>query len=34
VLKDKLLEKETVDSEEVDELLKDSKMPAAAALYK
>jgi cell division protease FtsH len=34
ILKDKLLEKETVDSEEVDELLKDSKMPAGAALYK
>lgn len=32
-LKDKLLEKETVDSEEVAEILKGSKMPAAAAQY-
>jgi cell division protease FtsH len=32
-LKDKLLEKETVDSDEVAELLKGSKMPSAAALY-
>jgi cell division protease FtsH len=33
VLKDKLLEKETVDGVEVEELLKGSKLPAAAALY-
>jgi cell division protease FtsH len=33
VLKDRLLEKETVDSEEVAELLKGSKMPSGAALY-
>jgi cell division protease FtsH len=33
VLKDRLLEKETVDAEEVAELLKGAKMPAAAALY-
>lgn len=32
-LKDKLLEKETVDADEVAETLKGSKMPAAAALY-
>jgi cell division protease FtsH len=33
IMKEKLLEKETVDSEEVAELLKGSKMPSAAALY-
>lgn len=32
-LKDKLLEKETVDAEEVDEVLKGAKMPSSAALY-
>lgn len=32
-LKDVLLEKETVDSDEVAEVLKDAKMPSAAALY-
>lgn len=32
-LKELLLEKETVDAEEVDETLKGSKLPAAAALY-
>jgi cell division protease FtsH len=32
-LKDKLLEKETVDADEVAELLKGSKLPQAAALY-
>lgn len=32
-LKDKLLEKETVDADEVAKTLKGSKMPAAAALY-
>lgn len=32
-LKEKLLEKETVEAEEVIEILKDSKMPAEAALY-
>jgi cell division protease FtsH len=32
-LKDKLLDKETVDADEVIEALKGSKMPAAAALY-
>jgi cell division protease FtsH len=33
VLKDKLLEKETVDADEVAVALKGSKMPAAASLY-
>ncbi len=33
VLKDHLLEKETVDADEVAEVLKGSKMPQAAALY-
>lgn len=33
ILKNKLLEKETVDSEEVDDLLKNSKLPPNAALY-
>jgi cell division protease FtsH len=33
IMKDRLLEKETVDSEEVSELLKGSKMPSGAALY-
>jgi cell division protease FtsH len=33
VLKDRLLEKETVDSDEVKEVLKGAKMPAAATLY-
>ena len=33
VLKDKLLEKETVDADEVEELLKGTKLPTAAALY-
>ena len=33
VLKDKLLDKETVDAAEVAELLKGSVMPKAAALY-
>ncbi len=33
VLKDHLLEKETVDADEVAEVLKGAKMPAAAALY-
>lgn len=33
VLKDRLLEKETVDSDEVAEALAGSKMPSAAALY-
>ena len=32
-LKDKLLEKETVDSDEVSQLLKGAKMPSAAAQY-
>jgi cell division protease FtsH len=32
-LKDRLLEKETVDSEEVKEVLKGAKMPSGAALY-
>lgn len=32
-LKDKLLEKETVDADEVAEVLKGSKMPSSAALY-
>ena len=32
-LKDLLLEKETVDADEVDEVLKGAKMPSAAALY-
>jgi cell division protease FtsH len=32
-LKDRLLEKETVDADEVAEILKGSKMPPAAALY-
>ncbi len=32
-LKDKLLEKETVDADEVAEILKGAKMPRAAALY-
>lgn len=32
-LKDKLLEKETVDGDEVTEILKGSKLPAAASLY-
>ena len=32
-LKDKLLEKETVEAEEVKEVLKGAKMPAKAALY-
>jgi cell division protease FtsH len=32
-LKDRLLEKETVDSEEVAEVLKGSKLPTVAALY-
>ncbi|HET9174449.1 MAG TPA: ATP-dependent zinc metalloprotease FtsH [Candidatus Saccharimonadales bacterium] len=32
-LKDKLLEKETVDADEVAEILKGSKLPSAAALY-
>jgi len=33
VLKDKLLDKETVEADEVDTLLKGAKLPAAAALY-
>jgi cell division protease FtsH len=33
VLKDRLLEKETVDADEVIEVLKGAKMPPAAALY-
>lgn len=33
LLKDKLLEKETIDAEEVIEILKDSVMPKVAALY-
>jgi cell division protease FtsH len=33
ILKDHLLEKETIDADEVAEVLKGSKMPAAAALY-
>ena len=33
LLKDRLLEKETVDADEVAEVLKGAKMPAAAALY-
>jgi cell division protease FtsH len=33
VLKDKLLEKETVDADEVAEAFKGAKLPAAAALY-
>jgi cell division protease FtsH len=33
VLKDKLLEKETVEADEVKEALKDATMPKAAALY-
>jgi cell division protease FtsH len=32
-LKDKLIEKETVDADEVAEVLKGAKLPAAAALY-
>jgi cell division protease FtsH len=32
-LKDKLLEKETVDADEVLEVLKGAKLPQAAALY-
>jgi len=32
-LKDRLLEKETVDADEVNEVLKGSKLPQAAALY-
>lgn len=32
-LKDKLLEKETVDAKEVDEILKGAKLPEKAALY-
>jgi cell division protease FtsH len=32
-LKERLLEKETVEAEEVKEVLKGSKMPASAALY-
>lgn len=32
-LKDKLLEKETIDADEVNEILKGTKMPKAAALY-
>jgi ATP-dependent Zn protease len=32
-LKDRLLEKETVEAEEVKDLLKGSHMPKAAALY-
>jgi ATP-dependent Zn protease len=32
-LKDRLLDKETVDADEVAEVLKGSKMPSAAALY-
>jgi cell division protease FtsH len=32
-LKDKLLEKETVDADEVAEILKGAKLPASAALY-
>jgi cell division protease FtsH len=32
-LKDRLLEKETVEAEEVKEVLKGSHMPKAAALY-
>lgn len=32
-LKDRLLEKETVDAEEVDEVLAGAKLPSAAALY-
>ncbi|MEI6249095.1 MAG: ATP-dependent zinc metalloprotease FtsH [bacterium] len=32
-LKDKLLEKETIDAKEVDEILKGSKMPEKAKLY-
>jgi cell division protease FtsH len=33
VLKDRLLEKETVDADEVEETLRGSKLPQAAALY-
>ena len=33
VLKDRLLEKETVDADEVAEVLKGAKMPSSAALY-
>lgn len=33
VLKDRLIEKETVDEDEVKEVLKGAKLPAAAALY-
>jgi cell division protease FtsH len=33
ILKDLLLEKETVDAEEVDKVLKGSKLPPAAAQY-
>jgi cell division protease FtsH len=33
VLKDRLLEKETVDADEVAEVLKGSKLPTAAAQY-
>jgi len=32
-LKDRLLEKETVDADEVQEVLKGAKLPSAAALY-
>jgi cell division protease FtsH len=32
-LKDRLLEKETVDADEVAEVLKNAKLPPAAALY-
>ena len=32
-LKDKLLEKETIDAKDVDEILKGSKMPEKAKLY-
>jgi ATP-dependent Zn protease len=33
LLKDRLLEKETVDADEVAEVLKGARMPAAAALH-
>jgi cell division protease FtsH len=33
ILKDRLIEKETVDADEVAEVLKGAKLPAAAALY-
>ena len=32
-LKEKLLEKETIDAKDVDEILKGSKMPEKAKLY-